>query len=211
MTRVPWAGPWYGPAAVASHIDRTLPEREENETWPSELAVSDAIGRLMEFWGFKRNYGRVWAILYLSDRPLSAQDLRERLRLSTGAVSMTLNELLRWSVIKKVWIQGERRDYFAAEGNLWKMISRVLSERERVEIIDAIDALEGALSYAEQRAKTSDAKERAKADVQRERIRQLLDLARLGKSLLDALVHNARVDASPLVKVLLGQSGQPKS
>jgi len=47
-------------------------------------------------WGFKRNMGRVWAVLYLSPEPLTAQDLRDLLRLSSGAVSMILSDLSRW-------------------------------------------------------------------------------------------------------------------
>jgi len=175
---------------------------DEGELWESELLVSDAIGRLIEFWGFKRNMGRLWAVLYLSERPLSAPELQARLRLSSGAVSMTLNELMRWSVIKKVWLQGERRDYFEAEGNFWKMISRVFNERERVEILDAIDAMRDALAHVEQRARTADTT--ARAEFQRERIRELLDLAQIGRQLLDALVKDAKVDGTPLMKVLLG-------
>jgi DNA-binding transcriptional regulator GbsR (MarR family) len=170
----------------------------------SELAVSDAIGRLMQFWGFKRNMGRIWTILYLSERPLTAQDLRARLQLSTGAVSMTVTELLRWGVVKKVWIQGGRREHFAAEGNLWKMISRVLREREGAEILDTITAMEEALRAIEPQTRSADAQQRERAVVQRERIRQLLELARLGKQLLDALVSTARLDASALTRFLLG-------
>jgi len=170
----------------------------------SERAVSDAIGRLMQFWGFKRNMGRVWTVLYLNERPLTAQDLRERLGLSTGAVSMTVTELVRWGVVKKVWIQGERREHFAAEGNLWKMISRVLRERERAEILDTITAMQDALRAIEPQTRSADARVRERAIVQHERIGQLLELARLGKQLLDALVATARLDASALTRFLLG-------
>jgi DNA-binding transcriptional regulator GbsR (MarR family) len=172
----------------------------------SEAAVSDAIGRLMQFWGFKRNMGRVWAVLYLSERPLTAQDLRERLQLSTGAVSMTVTELLRWGVVKKLWVQGERREHFAAEGNLWKMISRVLREREQAEIADTITAMEDALRAIDAHTRAADPEVRARALVQRERIGQLLELARLGRQLLDALVSTARLDASALTRFLLGSS-----
>ena len=174
----------------------------EEELWQSEVLVSDSIGRLIEFWGFKRNMGRLWAILYLSDRPLSAPEIQERLQLSSGAVSMTLNELTRWGVVKKVWIQGERRDHYAAEGNFWKMISRVFNERERVEVLDAIDIMEDAIAFVKDKAKEPG--ERVRAEFQEERIRELLDLARLGKHLLDALIKDAKVDGSPLMKVLLG-------
>jgi len=178
----------------------------EGELWESEVLVSDSIGRLIEFWGFKRNMGRLWAILYLSDRPLSAPEIQDRLQLSSGAVSMTLNELVRWGVVKKVWIQGERRDHYAAEGNFWKMISRVFNERERVEVLDAIDIMEDAIGFLQDRAKQPE--ERARAQFQEARIRELLDLARLGKQLLDALVKDAKVDGSPLMNVLLGGTGK---
>ena len=182
-----------------------MAQRSEPAMWRSELLVSDAVGRLIEFWGFKRNMGRIWAVLYLSGEPLSAQDLRERLSLSAGAVSMTLNELARWSVVKKVWIQGERRDYFVAEGNLWKMISRVFAEREMVEIREAIDAMEEAIEYAQKRLDAKSAADRARAERQIERTQELLDLARLGRRLLDALLSKGRVDATPLLGVLLGR------
>jgi DNA-binding transcriptional regulator GbsR (MarR family) len=181
--------------------------REKQRTlWPSELAVSDVIGRLIEFWGFKRNMGRVWSVLYLSPDPLSADELCHSLKLSTGAVSMTLSELARWGVVRKVWIQGERKDFYTAEVQLWRMISRVFNEREKSEVTAAIDSFEEALRQLDRIRKTStDTSTRARADLQHQRISQLLDLARLGKRLIDALVSTAKVDAEPLVRFLLGQ------
>jgi DNA-binding transcriptional regulator GbsR (MarR family) len=176
--------------------------QDEEERWESEVLISDSIGRLIEFWGFKRNMGRLWASLYLSDRPLSAPEIQNRLQLSSGAVSMTLNELTRWGVVKKVWLQGERRDHYAAEGNFWKMISRVFNERERVEVLDAIDIMEDAIKFLKDKAK--DPEERSRAQFQEQRVRELLDLARFGKQLLDALIKDAKVDGSPLMDVLLG-------
>jgi len=173
--------------------------------WPTEVLVSGAIGRAMQFWGFRRNMGRVWTVLYLSSDPLSAEDLRTALQLSSGAVSMTLSELVRWGVVRKVWIQGERKDFFEAEVHLWRMVSRVLGEREKGEIVAAIDALTDALDQLEKiRRTSSDEPVRARAELQRERISQLLDLARLGQRLLDVLVSTGKVDASPLSRFLLG-------
>jgi DNA-binding transcriptional regulator GbsR (MarR family) len=183
------------------------PTEKRRSLWPSELYISDVLGRIIEFWGFKRNMGRVWAVLYLSPEPLTAQDLRELLRLSSGAVSMTLNELSRWGVVRKVWIQGDRRDHFAAEVQLWRMISRVLAERERVEIQAAIEACEEALRFLESRGRPSDAKERARIELQTERIKALLDLAKLGRRLLDALLSTAKLDAEPLARFTLGSRG----
>ncbi|MFO0658959.1 MAG: polyprenyl synthetase family protein [Polyangiaceae bacterium] len=102
---------------LPQHSDDTERESLDEEPsgtqglWPSEVLVSDVVGRLIEFWGFKRNMGRVWAVLYLNEAPLTAPDLRDRLCLSAGAISMTLAELTRWGVVKKVWVQGDRRDH----------------------------------------------------------------------------------------------------
>ena len=57
---------------------------------PAVLKVADAVGALIEERGFKRNMGRMWAVLYLEDHPLTAADLAERRGRSAGAVSMLL-------------------------------------------------------------------------------------------------------------------------
>ena len=101
-------------------------------------------------------------------------------------------------------LEGERRDHYAAEGNFWKMISRVFNERERVEVLDAIDIMEDAIAFLKEKAKDPGSHERAR--FQEERVRELLDLARFGKQLLDTLIREARVDGRPLMKVLLGSS-----
>ena len=177
--------------------------KETRALWANEIAVSNVVGRLIEFWGFKRNMGRVWAVLYLSPDPLSAEDLRQLLKLSSGAVSMTLSELSRWGVVRKVWVQGERRDFYAAEVQLWRMISRVFNEREKGEITMAIDAFEEALAMLDT-IRDVDTKTRARVELQRSRIGQLLELARLGQRLLDVFLSTAKIDAEPLVRFLLG-------
>jgi len=179
------------------------PNAADGELWESERIVSDAIGRLMVLWGFKRNMGRVWTLLYLSNEPLTAFVLRERLQLSAGAISMTLNELARWGVVHKVWRQGDRHDYYEAESSLWKMVSRVLRERELAEVVQAIEAFEDGLAALSRR---TDRESESRRRTQRERIEQLLELARLGRTMLDALIHNARMDASWLARFRLGRS-----
>jgi DNA-binding transcriptional regulator GbsR (MarR family) len=180
--------------------------KEKRALWPSEAAVSDVVGRLIEFWGFKRNMGRIWAVLYLSPDPLSADDLRQTLSLSSGAVSMTLHELLRWGVVRKVWVQGERKDFFTAEVQLWRMISRVFSEREKTEIVMAIEQLEEALAEVSRLRTSSDPDTRARAELQYGRIKQLLELAKLGRKLIETLISTAKLDAEPLVRFLLRQA-----
>ena len=66
------------------------------ELHDAELLAADAIGEVIEHWGFRKALGRVWTILYLGEDPRSAADLAERLSMSAGAVSTTLGELQRW-------------------------------------------------------------------------------------------------------------------
>jgi DNA-binding transcriptional regulator GbsR (MarR family) len=186
-----------------AHTEESEAPSAPSDLWPAEQILSDAIGRLMEFWGFKRHMGRIWTVLYLRDDPLSAADLRDKLQLSAGSVSMALNELARWGVVRKVWVHGQRREFFAAESNLWKMVSRVFRERELVEVHEAIQAMEGALGALDEKLRAGDSATRARAETQRARIQRLLDLAVLGRRLLEGLLETARLDALPLTKFLL--------
>ncbi|RYE96925.1 MAG: hypothetical protein EOO77_40040, partial [Oxalobacteraceae bacterium] len=104
------------------------------------------------------------------------------------------------SIAQVLYLLRERRDYYTAEVNLWRMISRVFSERELREIGVAIQAFEEALTLLEPQLASEDPESRARAELQQERVSNLLDLARLGKGLLDALLATAKLDAEPLVR-----------
>ena len=157
---------------------------------PAVLKVADAVGALIEGWGFKRNMGRMWTVLYLEDHALSAAELGERLGLSTGAVSMLLAELLQWGIVKKAWVVGERRDHFAAETSIWKMVSRVFRERELQWIRSASEAFES----ASQEAQSND--ERSKFIA--ERITGLAQLAQVGATLMESILKGETVDSLPI-------------
>lgn len=159
--------------------------------------MTDAVGRLIEFWGFKRQMGRIWALLYLSEEPLSAKDVRDRLELSVGTVSMMLTDLQRWGVVQRVPLRGGRSELFEAELNLWSMVSRVFRERELAEISTAVEALRMALDELGSEASP-------RIELQRARIRTLLEVAELGRTLLGALVDTGRVDVTDLARRLLG-------
>ena len=96
----------------------------------------------MAFWGFRRNLGRIWALLFLSPEPMTAQGLCDRLKLSTGSVSMALGELQRWGAVRKRPIEGERREHYEAEADIWGTVARVLEQREVREIEQVRQAIE---------------------------------------------------------------------
>jgi DNA-binding transcriptional regulator GbsR (MarR family) len=159
--------------------------------------VADAVGALMEFWGFKRVMGRVWALLYLRGDALSASELCDQLSISSGAASMALAELEHWAVVRRIRKPGDRREYFEAETDIWKMISRVMRERELVQIERALEVFE----RVREKLRTLPAPgERPRLDDIADRLGKLLDLARVGRGLLVALVQQGRVDLGPLMR-----------
>ena len=96
--------------------------------WES-IAV-EAVGHVIEFWGFKHNQGRLWALLYLRATAMSATQLEEELGLSKGGVSMLVRDLERWGVVHRVRQPGTGAWRYRSETDLVRMVSRVIEERE---------------------------------------------------------------------------------
>ncbi len=164
----------------------------------ADLAVADAVGALMELWGFRRQLGRVWAVLFLSDRSLAAPELCERLRISTGLLSMSLSELRRWGVVRPVEVPGDRKEHFEAETNVWKLVARVLREREKRAVEDALRTFERALSEIRAAVSDVDPAVKAAARFKAKRLELLADLSKAALNVLRILVDSARADVGPL-------------
>jgi HTH-type transcriptional regulator, glycine betaine synthesis regulator len=97
---------------------------------PWEAIAVDAVGHVIEFWGFKRNQGRVWALLYLRGEPLNAGEIERELELSKGGVSMLLRDLERWGVVRRVRLPRDTVWRYGAETDLVRMVTHVVEERE---------------------------------------------------------------------------------
>lgn len=164
----------------------------------ADLSVADAVGALMELWGFRRQLGRVWAVLFLSERPLAAPDLCDRLRISTGLLSMSLSELRRWGVVRPVGVPGDRKEHFEAETNVWRLVARVLREREKRAVEEALAAFERALADVRAALADVDPAVKAAARFKVKRLQTLADLSRAALNVLKLLVDSARADIGPL-------------
>ncbi len=122
-----------------------------------EAVAVDAVGNVIEFWGFKRNQGRVWALLYLRDVTLTAAEIEKELELSKGGVSMLLRDLERWGVILRVRSPGDTSWRYRAETDLLKMARHVIEEREFAFIARIRSDLAEARKLAQADAATSKA------------------------------------------------------
>lgn len=102
-------------------------------------------GEMGTQWGVNRSVSQIHALLYLSDRPLTADDVVEQLGLARSNVSTGLRELQGYNIVRRVHVEGDRRDHFVAETDLWDMLMRIAAERKRREI-DPTIALLGELA-----------------------------------------------------------------
>ena len=178
----------------------------------ADLSVADAVGSLMELWGFRRQLGRIWAVLFLSDRPLAAPDLCERLRISTGLLSMSLAELRHWGVVRSVEVPGDRKEHFEAETNVWRLVARVLREREQRAVEEALATFERALADVRAAIADVDPTVKAAARFRTKRLELLADLSRAALNVLRLLVDSARADIGPLkaLSEALGRRPEPR-
>ncbi len=98
-------------------------------------------GEMGGSWGVNRTVGQIYALLFLSDRPLNAEDITERLGMSRSNVSMGMKELESWRLVRKRHLASDRRDYFEAPDDVWQIIRTLAEERRRREIDPTLSML----------------------------------------------------------------------
>ena len=150
------------------------------------------MGRIAEFWGFTRTQGRVFCLLFLSPKPMTQAELAERLDVSAANVSMSLNGLLRWGAVHKVYEKGSRKVLYEAEPELRKIIRSVLGGREQQELQDAVEVFSEAVDVVKSertlRSLTAD------EEFVRERIQHLESVTRTSARILSLLLGDGLVD-----------------
>lgn len=105
-------------------------------------------GEMGTSWGVNRSVAQIHALLYLSDGPLAAEDIAERLGMARSNVSTSLRELLSWSLIRRVHAMGDRRDYYEAEADMFEMVRRIAQGRKAREIDPALAVLRSCVAEA---------------------------------------------------------------
>ena len=91
-------------------------------------------GRLGTNWGINRTMAQIHALLLVSPEPLSADEVMEQLAISRGNANMNLRELIDWGLVQKVIIPGERKEFFSAEKDIWKVARQIVKERKKREL-----------------------------------------------------------------------------
>ena len=85
-------------------------------------------------WGINRTMAQIHALLLVSADPLSQDDLMEQLSVSRGNANMNIRELIDWGLVDRIIIPGERKEYFSAEKDIWKVATQIVKERKKREL-----------------------------------------------------------------------------
>src|SRR5207249_4148722 len=105
-------------------------------------------GEMGTRWGINRTVAQIHALLYLSPRPLHAEDIAETLAVARSNVSTSLKDLQGWGIVKLVHVLGDKRDHFESLKNVWEMFRIVLDERKKREIDPTVHMLRECIGEA---------------------------------------------------------------
>lgn len=98
-------------------------------------------GEMGSRWGISRTVGQIYALLFVSERPLPADEIADVLNFSRSNVSMGLKELQSWHLVRLQHLPGDRREHFATLGDIWQIVRTLAEERRRREIDPTLSVL----------------------------------------------------------------------
>ena len=109
-------------------------------------------GEMGTRWGINRTVAQIHALLFISPKPLHAEEIADTLNVARSNVSSSLKELQGWRIVKLVHVLGDKRDHFESMQDVWEMFRIVLDERKRREIDPTVALLRECLEEAERGA-----------------------------------------------------------
>src|SRR3954464_2408665 len=90
-------------------------------------------GEMGTRWGINRTVAQIHALLFLSEKPLNAEEIAETLGVARSNVSNSLKELQGWGIVRLLHVMGDRRDHFESMKDIWEMFRTILDERKKRE------------------------------------------------------------------------------
>ena len=100
-------------------------------------------------WGINRTMAQIHALLLVSPDPLTQDNIMEELNISRGNTNMNIRELINWGLVDRVILPGERKEYFSAEKDIWKVVKQIVKERKKrelepmLQLLDRLEEVEG--------------------------------------------------------------------
>jgi len=155
-------------------------------------SVLEGMGQLATYFGFNKVMGQLFGALLLSPDALSLDDLMDLLGISKASVSTNMRTLERMGIAREVWVKDDRRKYYRAESDFWRILTNVLSSRELRDVNQALRVLDDNAAYLKQSIPDMDERDRELAEFYTQRLAQLQDFFRLAQLLLVTLIQHAQ-------------------
>jgi len=124
-------------------------------------------GEMGTRWGINRTVAQIHALLFISAKPLPAEDIADTLEVARSNVSTSLKELHGWGIVRLVHVMGDKRDHFESLKDVWEMFRIVLDERKKREIDPTVKMLHECIEEAAHSKETD--------EHTRQRLRELHD------------------------------------
>jgi DNA-binding transcriptional regulator GbsR (MarR family) len=147
-------------------------------------------GEMGTRWGVNRTVAQIHALLYISGRPMHAEEIADTLAVARSNVSTSLRELQGWNLVRLTHLAGDRRDHFETATQVWELLRTIARERQRREIAPTVEVLRGLLADPAISKEPADAKRR---------IRETLELLETLTAWSDEML---RLDTETLTQVL---------
>jgi len=108
----------------------------------AKIKFIQAWGALGSSWGVSRTMAQVHALLLISSESLSTEEIMKAINISRGNASMNVRALIDWGLIRKEYKLGQRKEYFVAEKDIWKVAIQVIKERRKRELAPILQVLQ---------------------------------------------------------------------
>jgi DNA-binding transcriptional regulator GbsR (MarR family) len=167
-------------------------------------------GEMGSRWGVNRTVGQIYAVLFIAEAPLCADDLVDRLGISRSNVSMGLKELQSWNLVRQRPVAGDRRDFFTTPDDIYSIVRTLVNERKKREIDPTLSMLRELLMQTPANAQEQHAQSRLKdmhelielltawyADIEKLETDRLIQLLSLGSKVARILEVKDRIFALP--------------
>jgi DNA-binding transcriptional regulator GbsR (MarR family) len=153
-------------------------------------------GAISSSWGINRTMAQIHALLLVSNQPMCTDQVMEQLEISRGNAHTNLKDLVNWGIVKSVYQKGDRKEYFEAEKDVWRMFCTITRERKRREIDPALDVLKKC-------AEKTEGMDCPECIAFHDQMKQLTEFVEMISSLMDRLSGAEQNKAIPLALKLL--------
>jgi len=196
--------PFYKDSVLSKSSENTMNNHVPDQNLQKvNDSILEGLGLLASYFGFNKVMGQLYGALLLSPDPLSLDDLMAQLGISKASVSTNIRTLEHMGIAREVWVKDDRRKYYRAESDFWRILSNVLSSRELRDVNHALQVLDQNSEHLQTTMPNMDEHNRALAEFYLMRLEQLKDFFRLAQLMLMSLIQHAQSepDTSEITRI----------